>query len=184
MKNFDFPENYVVVDIETTGLRAQSDSIIEISAIKYINGKKAGEFSELINPEKNGITPFIMGLTGITYDMVKNARDELSVLKSFDDFVGDYKIVGHNVKFDISFIDYAFKNRFNKAFDNEFIDTLKLSRSILKHLKHHKLKDLAKYYEIDYNGAHRALRDCEITNQCLERLREDCNKDSLLSGVS
>ena len=99
--------DYIVLDIETTGLDPEFDEIIEIGAIKVINGKIVDEFSELVKPS-NAITPFISSLTGITNDMLKTAKNINQVLPKFLDFVKDMTIVGHNVNFDINFIyDYT-----------------------------------------------------------------------------
>ncbi len=192
----DFQDSYVVVDIETTGLDPKYDSIIEIGAIKYIDGQAKETFSELIKPSTYYIldeedideindycvvdgTPiqyvdsYITELTGITNKMLENACCEDEVLKRFKIFAEDFVIVGHNVNFDINFLYDASMSNFNEPLKNDFIDTMRIARKILKDLPHHRLSDLAKYYKITIEVAHRALEDCYITASILENLKDE-----------
>ena len=98
----DIPNNYVVFDIETTGLDPEFDEIIEIGAVKIKDGIKIDTFNSLIKPEYE-IDEFITELTGITNEMVENAPSIDEVLPKFMDFIKDYIIIGHNVNFDINF---------------------------------------------------------------------------------
>ncbi len=164
------PYEYVVVDIETTGLEPSNCHILEIGAIRCREGKEIERFSELIDPGVP-IDPFITNLTGISNEMVIGARSEIEVLNDALEFIGDAIIVGHNVNFDINFIYDALIRYFNVPLSNDFVDTLRLSRRKLKQLSHHRLQDLAYYYSIDYSHAHRAVEDCDITNQVLNQLK-------------
>ena len=168
----DFPEDYIVIDLETTGLDPERDEIIEAAGIKYHRGKETARFSELIKPEQ-GISAFITELTGISEAMVKTARSEAEVLKDFRDFLGDSILVGHNVNFDINFLYDAFLKYFAFPFKNDFIDTRRLSKTCLeKELKRHRLCDLTAYYGLSNEGAHRAMADVENTAavfRCLHR---------------
>lgn len=167
----EFPDSYVVFDTETTGLDPYYDSIIEVAGIKYLDGIEVGRFEELINPGYS-ISSFITDLTGINNDMLVGAREEAEVFKDFYEFVGDSLLVAHNAHFDINFVyDSLFKHH-NVKFDNDFIDTMRLARRLLKHLDHHRLKDLAEYYSYEYEGAHRALFDAELTAKILSHLKE------------
>lgn len=164
--------DYTVVDIETTGLNPAMEEIIEIGAIRVRNNEETERFSELIKPSKE-ISPFITNLTGISNEMVKNARTAKDVLKDFRDFLGCDIIVGHNVNFDVDFLyDHCEMNQL-PPMANNFIDTLKVSRRVLPKLPHHRLSDIAEYYCVSYEGAHRAVNDCAITNKVYERLFEE-----------
>ena len=99
----DFPSDYTIVDIETTGLSPQQCEIIEISALKIRNDKIKAKFSTLVKPE-GLIGRFITKLTGITNLMVENAPKIDKVLPKFLEFAGNDCIIGHNVNFDINFI--------------------------------------------------------------------------------
>ncbi len=167
----DIPNNYVVFDIETTGLDPEFDEIIEIGAVKIKDGIKIDTFNSLIKPEYE-IDEFITELTGITNEMVENAPSIDEVLPKFMDFIKDYIIIGHNVNFDINFI-YDNLGELNiPPITNDFVDTLRISRRLIPELKHHKLSDLANYFNIDTNGSHRALKDVEITSEVLNNLNK------------
>jgi len=156
-----FPSDYTVVDIETTGLSPDRCEIIEISALKVRNNKIVSQFSSLVKPTVN-IPPFISRLTGITDEMVFSAPQICDVLPEFMNFVENDLILGHNVNFDINFLYDNWKKHFKKDFTNDFVDTMRLSRAYCK-LSSHRLKYLAKHYNISTKGHHRALVDCEIT---------------------
>lgn len=165
----DIPNNYVVFDIETTGLDPEFDEIIEIGAVKIKDGIKIDTFNSLIKPEYE-IDEFITELTGITNGMVENAPSIDEVLPKFMDFIRDYIIIGHNVNFDINFIYDNLEELNIPPITNDFVDTLRISRRLIPELKHHKLSDLANYFNIDTNGSHRSLKDVEITLEVLKNL--------------
>lgn len=157
----DFPKDYVVIDIETTGLDPKYDNIIELAAIKVRNSQTTDTFSTLINPD-NYIDNFISDLTGITNDMVANSpKIEIAIIE-FYNFIKNDILVGHNINFDLNFI-YDELIKHNIVFDNNFVDTLRISRLLFKDLKKHRLVDLAEKYNVNYQKNHRALNDCEIT---------------------
>ena len=168
-----FPEEYIVVDIETTGLDTEFNDIIEIGAIHVKDGKVISTFSELIKPPCGYVDEFITDLTGITNEMLEGAAPEEEVLPQFIEFVGDHYIVGHNVNFDINFLYDAIYRHFNKRFQNDFIDTMRISRKLHPDWQHNRLKDVSSYYCVDCSNAHRALRDCEITYDCYVALHQE-----------
>lgn len=166
-----FPSDYVVIDIETTGLDPKYDEIIEISAIKVTNNTIVDQFVTLVKPENNleDIDPFIEELTGITKDMLINAPTFSSVSNDFLKFIDDSVLIGHNVNFDINFL----YDSTNGMILNDFIDTMRIARRILPDLKHHRLSDIAKHYNINVDVSHRALEDCLVTNSCYISLCDD-----------
>ena len=168
----DFPSNYVLFDIETTGLDSEYDEIIEIGAIKVDNNKVMDEFHSLIKPD-NEIDEFITNLTGITNEMVENAPNIEEVLPNFINFIGDEILIGHNVNFDINFVYDKTVNLGLGIVKNNYVDTMRLSRILLPELPHHRLKDLAEYYEIDTKGNHRASKDVQITNEVYLKLYDE-----------
>lgn len=165
----DFPKNFVVFDIETTGLDSAFDEIIEIAAIKIINNKVESQFESLVKP-KYEIDEYITKLTGITNDMVKSAPYINKVLPEFNNFIGNFILIGHNVNFDINFIYDSLVRNNKRPISNNFIDTLRLSRKLLSELSHHRLEDLAYYFEVDCSNNHRSIKDCEITLSVYEQL--------------
>lgn len=178
-----FPDEYVVVDTETTGLSPGIDSIIEFGAVRYRNHEVIDTFSTLVKPDTyysewsdNGIqyiSPFISNLTHITNEMLDTAPLMEDVLPEFLSFVKDSYIVGHNVNFDVNFIyDTSMKYSY-PAFTNSFIDTLRMSKMLLPHLPHHRLADLALLYDVDYSHAHRAIEDVYITEEVYKGLYKE-----------
>ena len=167
----DFPKDYIIFDLETTGLDPDFNEIIEIGAIKYRNMEPIEQFHSFIKPD-NVIDDFITELTGITNDMVKNAPKINYVLPLFINFISDDILIGHNVNFDINFVyDEMLRYEFGYL-NNNFVDTLRMSRKLLPDLRHHRLNDLAEYFDIDTNGHHRAMKDVEITNKVYIKLKE------------
>lgn len=165
-RQIDFcPDNCTIVDIETTGLAPYRDEIIEISAIRVRGGLAGKTFSSLIKIE-GSLNHFIINLTGITPDMLKDAPDIKTVLKDFLEFVQDDIIVGHNIKFDLGFIQQNLKVHLDEVLPNDFSDTVALSRKTYK-LNSYKLSNIAKHLNIDTRGAHRGLKDCQMTYQIL-----------------
>ncbi|MBR1905494.1 MAG: topoisomerase DNA-binding C4 zinc finger domain-containing protein [Clostridiales bacterium] len=168
--------DYILFDLETTGLSTENDQVVEISALKITDGKITDEFSTLVNP---GIhIPYqASSINGITDDMVKEAPDMEHALKDFISFIGDSILVGHNIKrFDLGFIQRDAVRYFGRQLTNGYVDTLILSRKYLPDLYSHSLCSLADHYDISYEGAHRALADCHINKQvydCLKKEIED-----------
>lgn len=172
----DFPSNYVVIDIETTGLDPSKDSIIELAALKVSDFHIVDSFETLVNP-RIFVDSFITDLTGITNDELAAAPFVDSAIIDFCNFVGDSIIVGHNVNFDINFIyDNLAAVQPNTYFSNNYLDTLRLSRKYFKNVTSHKLSALSDYLEINAPTSHRALSDCETTNQLYLKLYEASQK--------
>lgn len=171
----DFPVSFVVIDVETTGLDSIYDYIIEMSAIKIVDGIPSSVFSELVKPPYP-IDSYITELTGITNDMLIECRNIFQVMSDFISFVGSSIIVGHNVNFDINFIYDHLMKLTGTPFSNDYIDTMRLSRKLLPGLKNYKLKTLALHYGITPTVSHRALADCETTALCYSHLLEDATK--------
>lgn len=167
-----FPSDYVVFDIETTGLSSYYNEIIEISAIKVRNDKVVDRFSSLVKPNAR-ISSFITKLTGITNEMVVDAPCIDKVLEEFISFIGDDILVGHNVSFDVNFVNTNLVMLGYGALTNDYVDNLMIARRVLTELRHHRLGDLADYYLIDTTGAHRGLKDSYITHQIFLKLKDE-----------
>lgn len=169
--------DYVVFDLETTGLSPVTDEIIEISAVKVKGGKVKDHFSTLVNPSRR-IPAAASRVNGITDEMVANAPVLKDVLKQFLDFIGTEVLVGHNIhSFDMKFLNQAMQEFYEKDLENDYIDTLFMARNCLKELSHHRLVDLAAYFHISTEGAHRALNDCMMNQKCFEEMGK-CMKGS------
>lgn len=172
-----FIDDYVVLDLETTGLDPAFDEIIEIAAIKYSNGEKISKFTTLVKPE-NRIDEYITELTGITNEMVKDAPKIEKVLPDLMNFLGDSVIIAHNANFDINFLYDNNKLCFDQPFTNDFIDTMRISRRLFRDIRH-RLVDLAKEFQISLDVQHRAMADCEVTQKVYEYMRNHCTVNSI-----
>lgn len=175
----EFPDSYVVIDIETTGLDPNYDEIIEIAALKIQNGSETDRFHSLVNPNCE-IDEFIESLTGITNAMLETAPDLEIVLPQFLAFVGDKVVVGHNVNFDVNFIYDCAENLKLNLFTNNFVDTMRISRKLYADLKHHTLADLVVALGVGETVEHRALADCIQTKECFEIMR---NRADEIGGI-
>ena len=155
-------QDFVVIDIETTGLDPNFDEIIEIAALKIRNGETIDTFQTLIKPDHE-ISDFITMYTGISNEMVLDAPKLISILPKFIEFTKADTLVGHNINFDINFLYDMMKKYFNVSLDNNFVDTMRLGRRVLQGVKNFKLETLAEHFKIDVTTSHRALNDCETT---------------------
>lgn len=164
-------KSYVVVDVETTGLNPKENRIIEIGAIRVVEGKIDKEFETFVNPGIH-IPERITEVTGIYDDMVKDAPYIEEVIKKFVEFAGDYTLVGHNLIFDYSFLK-ANATNYNLKFEKQGIDTLKLARVYLKDLESRKLDYLCQCFGISDENHHRALNDAKATKDLYEII---CNR--------
>ncbi|MEG2232767.1 MAG: PolC-type DNA polymerase III [Bacilli bacterium] len=169
-----FENTYVVFDFETTGFNAGGgDSIIEVGAVKLLNGEIIDKFSELIDPLKE-VSKKITEVTGITTEMVKGKDNEELVIKRFKDWFKDYPMVAHNAKFDVSFLEMAYQKYDLGEFTNPVLDTLELSRALDTEYSRHSLSALVKRYNIpfDENSHHRGDYDAEATAHIFHKMMQ------------
>lgn len=165
-----YVKDYVVFDLETTGIHQERDSIIEISAIKVQDGIIKAEYSTLVNPGRH-IPAGATAVNGITDAMVAGAPDIADAIGGFMDFIESDILVGHNIHtFDTNFAYDAAWRALGKAMNNDYIDTLYMARRCLPQLAHHRLTDVSEYFHIETKGAHRALNDCVMNQKCYEEM--------------
>ncbi len=174
----EYIEDYVVFDLETTGVSPYNDEVIEISAVKARKGKVVEEFSQLVNPKRT--IPFAASrVNNITDDMVSDAPFFDEVLRHFLKFVGEDVLVGHNIQsFDMKFIYRDCKRYFHQLITNDYVDTLILAKRCFPEWRHRRLGDLADYYGISTQGAHRALADCRMNQRVFELLGKEMNTET------
>lgn len=165
-----YVEDYSVIDLETTGVFVSYAKIIEISAIKVRKSKVVAEFSTLVNPLCH-IPEAATMVNHITDDMVRNSPRVEEVLDDFLAFIGDDIIVGYNnAGFDMNIIYDAVEKSRNRSFENDYIDLLHVARRNIQELENYKLSTLCRHYDIEIEGAHRALNDCYLTKKCYDSL--------------
>ncbi|KAA8371021.1 PolC-type DNA polymerase III [Leuconostoc carnosum] len=166
---------YVAFDLETTGLSAVSDRIIELSAVKMQLGNVIDKFSEYINPGFP-LSDFTTELTSITDAMVANSDTEENIITRFRDWVGDSILVGHNVTFDVGFMNAAYARYQQKAITTPVIDTLPFTRWLYPDYKSYRLGTIAKRFNINLEQAHRAIFDSETTGHIAWRLIKEAKE--------
>jgi DNA polymerase III subunit epsilon len=171
---FDPEQDYVVVDIETTGGRAPGDRITEIGAVKMRNHEVVAEWHTLLNPQR-AIPSNIVQLTGITNDMVRDAPLFVEIADSFLEFMGDGIFVAHNVNFDYGFIALEFE-RLERRFRFRKLCTCAGMRRRYPGHASYSLGNLCRTYDIELEDHHRALCDARAAGRLLNlinKLRED-----------
>lgn len=165
-----FPDTYVVIDVETSGIRAEEHEIIELGAILVEAHSIRERFSLLVKPEK-AITPQIEEITGITNAILeKEGVDICLAIQQFIDFLRDLPLISHNADFDYNFLHKACAACNLPLITNRSIDTLALSRRKVKQVDNYKLSTLAKHFEIETTHDHRSIADCETTYHIFEKL--------------
>ena len=167
-------QTYVVFDFETTGFNAGgADSIIEIGAVKMKGGEILERYDELINPGRP-LPAKITEITNITDLMLEDKDNEENAVKRFIEWFGDLPMVAHNAKFDVSFLEMAYKKYNLGEFKNPVIDTLELSRTLDNNYARHGLSALVKRYNVpwDEESHHRGDYDAEGTALVLYKMLE------------
>lgn len=161
---------YVVIDIETSGLRPEEHEIIELGAVRVMEHKIVERFTLLVKP-RVPITPEIQRVTGITNGLLNDEGVPVSLaINKFVEFLQDCPVVSHNIEFDFQFLRYACNSCGLPVIGNQKVDTLVLSRKKLKQMKSYKLGALAEHFGIDTSQKHRSLADCKITYELYEKL--------------
>ena len=158
-------QEYVVVDIETTGGRAENHRITEIAGVKLRGGQVVDRFQTLINPERR-IPRMITSLTGISDVMVADAPVFAEVAESFREFVGGAVLVAHNAKFDYGFLRQEFR-RLGQEFRCPTLCTVVAMRKYFPGLESYKLSRLCAEFGISLEQHHRAMCDAEATVELL-----------------
>lgn len=173
---------FVIFDVETTGLSSVYDTIIEIGAVKMKNGEVLERFDKFINPH-HPLSEQTINLTSITDEMVSAADDEDVVIKQFQDFYGDRPLCGHNVQFDVGFVNAALRRAGLSEITQPVVDTLEVSRLLHPEQNRHTLDSLAKKYNVSLEHHHRANQDAEATGylmyKLLDAFKKKYNKDNL-----
>ncbi len=176
--NADFEKDeFVIFDIETTGLSPLTCAITEIGAVKWKNGEVLDRFSTFANPEMP-IPENIVRLTGITDDMVKDAPLVPDAVKAFLEFANGAVLVAHNANFDTSFIKHVCEKN-SIPFTNSYLDTLALSRHLNPGLKRHRLDTLQEHYGLESFNHHRACDDAEMLSKIFSCMADTLKKEGV-----
>ena len=165
-------DEFVVFDIETTGLNRETDRITEIGAVKVKNGKIVDTFSSFVNPQVP-IPKEITELTRITDEMVADAPTIDKVLPQFALFFGESVLVAHNALFDTGFIRVAANRMGMKLIDNTIIDTVEMAKCLYPELKKYKLNIVCEYLGVELKGHHRAVNDAAATAEMFIKMLQN-----------
>jgi len=161
--------DYVVIDLEMTGLNAKTDKILEVAAVRVRDGKETDCFSRLVNPGVV-LTEKVTELTGICEEDIEGAAPVDETLFSFLEFLGDDILVGQNVIFDFSFLkQWAVNHKI--GLEKQAVDTLKLARQCLLAEQKKDLESLCIYFQVPRVNAHRALDDARETMLIFEKMK-------------
>ena len=172
-------ETYVVFDVETTGLSAVYDTIIELAAVKIRDGEIVDRFESFANPH-HPLSATTIDLTGITDDMVRDAPNVDVVLRKFKEWIGDDILVAHNASFDMGFLNVGYKKLLGEEkAKNPVIDTLELGRFLYPEMKNHRLNTLCKKFDIELTQHHRAIYDAEATGFLLIKMLKDAAEQEI-----
>ena len=166
-QDIGFSDEIVCFDIETTGLKVTQEAITEIGAVRLRNGEIVETFQTFVDPERR-LTPEIIGLTGITDEMLRGAPKLKDALTAFLAFAGDAPLAAHNAEFDISFI-RAGCRKCGIPFEPTYIDTLILAQNLLPGLGKYKLDIVADHLQLPQFNHHRASDDAVPVAQMLTK---------------
>lgn len=175
--NYKDVSNFIVLDVETTGLHPRNDHIIEISAVKFIDGEPTEYMSILINPRKE-IPAEATAINNITNDMIKNSPVISNIIDSFSDFIKGYNIVGYNLEFDLNFLFVNNLELFSEK--RKFYDLLPICRRHISkdYIYNYKLNTVCEYYGIFRDDAHRSTSDALATGLLFVNIAEEI-KDTI-----
>lgn len=166
--------HYTVVDLETTGLSPRQNRIIEIGAVRVLDGKVQDEFFHtIVNPGEE-VSLFILSLTEIPREEIIKAPSIEQVMPDFLEFLGKESIfVAHNARFDFSFINEELKRYYWRPIKNEVVDTIRLAKKRVPGLQSYRLESLINHFGFDHKKNHRALDDAKITAELLLKLLDE-----------
>jgi DNA polymerase III epsilon subunit family exonuclease len=171
--------DFVVFDIETTGPKMPPSRVMEIGAVRVRGGRIVSEFQTLVNP-LTPIPPFIVGLTGISDNMVASAPTFDEVAADWLSFADTSVLVAHNAVFDVRFINHEVSNVFpGRRMMNSHICTVSLARRLLPELKSFRLVALAEYFSVPHHKRHRAGEDARATARVFLRLLEHLHENGV-----
>ena len=161
----------VVLDFESTGLNTAKARIIEIGAVKLVEGTVTETFQQLVDPEE-ALTPKITEITGITDANLQGQPKAAEALPKLLEFIGDAPIAAHNAAFDVNLLKSELK-RLNLSWSGPVLDTLTYARKLYPKQKSFRLGALCKHLGVSLKNAHRAVHDAAATAQCLARMFEE-----------
>lgn len=169
--------DYVAVDLETTGLEPKKDKIIEIGALRVVDGRVEGIYETFVNPYRK-LSEQVKSLTGIQDGELEPAPGIEEALEEFLAFAGDLPLLGHHVIFDYSFLKRAAVNQ-GCSFERMGIDTLKLARRFMPEEEKKNLGNACAYFGIRQENRHRALEDAKAAHRLYQEMSKRQGREAL-----
>ncbi|MDR2976120.1 MAG: 3'-5' exonuclease [Streptococcaceae bacterium] len=164
---------YIVMDFETTGFSPRSNEIIQLGAVKFDGKNEIGRFDQLVKPQRSSVSPQITRLTGISPSGLIDQPKLDDVFDDFVDFISGELIVGHNIGFDMSFLDYELEAHHRREFFKTY-DTVTGARKKMPFLQNYKLSTIKYFFNMNMKS-HDALNDCLITARLYQWLELEGN---------
>lgn len=176
--------SYIAFDIETTGAYPISDELCEIAMVKWQNNQIIDEYQTLLKP-KQRMTDFIIGIHGITNEMVADAPVIGEKIQEIYEFIGQGIPIAHHAPFDMGFLSYEFEQAKIDLPQNQVVCSSLLSRQVFPESENHKLQTLVEFFNLEKGTAHRALYDSkaclQVALKCMEKLGADKTLDEVFS---
>jgi DNA polymerase III epsilon subunit family exonuclease len=177
---------FVVVDVETTGLKPEQDRVCEVGAIRLVGGKEEGRFHRMIHPGMP-MPAESTKVNKITDDMLKDAPRFDGIAAELRKFMSGSILVAQNAEFDVSFLNAEFLRAGMSRMAMPALDTILLARKVKPGLPTYNLDNLAYHFRVKFKERHRSIGDCEVTGQvfwqCVEALRPRSMEDLLKKGM-
>ena len=161
--------DFVAYDLETTGIDAETEAIVEIGAVRFMDGRPQSGFGTLIDPHRP-IPEGASAVNGITDDMVQGKPTIEAVLGRFTNYCGDLPLVAHNAKFDFKFLLRAYQTHKTPAPTGVNLDSFTLAKTVLRGLPNYRLETLIRYYKIPATTFHRAEQDAAYCGKVFQRI--------------
>ncbi|MCH8511135.1 MAG: 3'-5' exonuclease [Kiritimatiellae bacterium] len=174
--------NFVAFDLETTGIQPETDAIVEIGAVKFVEGLPQSPFSALVNPGCE-IPADAIAVHGITNEEVRPPPPIREFLGPLADYCGDLPLVAHNARFDFKFLEAAIKKEKGKAPKGVVLDTYTLSKKVFPGLLNYRLETLTRHFDFPNTVFHRAYEDAEYCGKIFLRILETLEKNRLSISV-
>jgi DNA polymerase III epsilon subunit len=177
---------FVVIDVETTGLKPEGDRVCEVGAIRMVGGKETGRFHTLINPGMP-MPAEAQKTHGISDQMVETAPGFSAIAEELRKFMSASVLVAQNAEFDVSFLNAEFARAGMAKLAMPALDTILLARKVRPGLPSYNLDSLARQFQLKFNSRHRSIGDCEVTGavfwKCVDALRPKTIDDLLKKGM-
>lgn len=177
---------FVVIDVETTGLKPEGDRVCEVGAIRMVAGQETGRFHTLVHPGM-AMPPDAQKTHGISDQMLEGAPAFSAIAQELRKFMSSSVLVAQNAEFDVSFLNAEFARAGMAKLAMPALDTILLARKARPGLPSYNLDSLARQFQLKFNSRHRSIGDCEVTGgvfwKCVDAIRPKTMEDLFKKGM-